>query len=280
MKRLSLYVGVLLTIALLSVPASAMALAGGSTGGGGGGGGFSGGGGGGSSFGGSGSGSGSSCTGDDCAAGGWLVLIIFGAIVLFVSSTFLGSAWTNYRRGQRLARVEKEAEAAHVDDGYWEPQKLKARVRECFRPIQMSWENRNVEESRPYVSDALYERHKLQLDGFEKQGRVNRIKDLWLGNIEIVGLHNVTDDGEDRFVAHFKCSARDWMEDIATGKMINGSKDVSHFEQYWSFSRHPEYGWVLDEIQQATEGKYHESRPIVNKDEGPATYGQPGPSTA
>ena len=123
----------------------------------------------------------------------------------------------------------------------------------------MSWENRNVEESRPYCSDALYERHALQLEGFEKQGRVNRIKDLWLGNIELVRMHNVTDDGEDRFVARFKCSARDWMEDTQTGALINGSKEVSQFEQYWSFSRHPQYGWVLDEIQQATEGKYHES---------------------
>ncbi len=174
----------------------------------------------------------------------------------------------------RASSPPKAAHSAHVDDGYWEPHMLKERVRECFYPIQLSWENRDVAASRPYVSDALYERHTLQLDGLEKQGRVNRIKDLNLKNVEIVGIHNVTDDGEDRFVIKLACSARDWMEDIKSGKLINGSKDVSHFDQYWSFSRHPEYGWVLDEIQQGTEGKYHESRPIVDADEGPRTYEQ------
>ena len=154
-------------------------------------------------------------------------------------------------------------------------------MRECFFPIQMSWENRNVEESRPVrLRRTVRAPHAAARRLREAGPREPDQGPLAAADIEIVGIHNVTDDGEDRFVVRFKCSARDWMEDIATGKMINGSKDVSHFEQYWSFSRHPEYGWVLDEIQQATEGKYHESRPIVNKDEGPATYGQPGPSTA
>jgi hypothetical protein len=64
------------------------------------------------------------------------------------------------------------------------------------------------------------------------------------------------------------------MEDVKTGKLINGSKNVSQFDQFWSFSRHPQYGWVLDEIQQAEEGEYHMKRKIVSNDEGPAIYEQ------
>jgi hypothetical protein len=245
-----------------------MALAGGSTGGGGGGGSSSGGGGGGFS-----SGGGSSCTGDDCAGGGWIVLIVFGGIILFMGASALGAAWQKWRMEKKLGKVERAAAAAHADDGYWDPHMLKERVRAAFFPIQNSWENRSVEESRPYCSDALYERHKLQLEGLEKQNRVNRIQDLNLQSVELVRIHNVTDDGEDRFVARIKCSARDWMEDTKTGAMINGSKSVSQFEQFWSFSRHPEHGWVLDEIQQGTEGAYHLGQ-VVNDDKGEPNYGE------
>lgn len=257
--------------ALLVLPASALALAGGSTGspgggGGGGGGGFS-------------SGGGSSCTGDDCAGGGWIVLIVFGGIILFMGASALGAAWQKMRMERKLGKVEDAARAAHADDGYWDPHHLKQRVREAFFPIQNSWENRSVEESRPYCSDALYERHKMQLEGYEKQNRVNRIQDLKLHSVDLVRIHNVTDDGEDRFVARIRCSARDWMEDTKTGAMINGSKSVSQFEQFWSFSRHPEYGWVLDEIQQGTEGQYHMGK-VVNDDQGEPTYGEQQPQPA
>jgi hypothetical protein len=262
---------VIAMIAGLVVPATALALAGGSTGGGGGGGSSGGGGGGFSSGGDFSSGGGSSnCTGD--CSGGPLVWVIVAAVLALV---FAIPYWLK-RGAKKSARAKEEkgramwraADAANAGDGYWNVHQLKTRVRECFFPIQESWEKRDVTASRPFVSDALYERHKLQLDGLEKQGRVNRISDLTLDDITIVTFYNVTDDSEDRFVVKIQGSARDWMQDIDSHELLNGSLDISPFEQYWSFARHPQYGWVLDEIQQATEGAYHEQRAIVNQDEG------------
>jgi hypothetical protein len=253
-----------------ALPAGALALAGGATGsGGGGGGGFSGGGGGGGGFGGGGGGGGVSYTGPIWVPllftfGPWILVVGF-----FLLTRHLGRG-PQIHMGRRPREAEAMAEAANLGDGYWHPHDLKARVREAFFPIQESWEKRDVSESRPYVSDALYERHRLQLEGLEAQHRVNRIKDLALHQVELVRVHNVTDDGEDRFVAYIKCSARDWMEDTETGAFVNGNKDSSTtFEQFWSFSRHPEYGWVLDEIQQGAEGGYHLTAAMVNRDEGP-----------
>lgn len=254
-------------MALLAFPAGALALAGGATGGGGGGGGgFSGGGGG---------GSGSSCTGDECGlALGFVVLLL----VIVVGGSMLLAWIANMRRRRRISKVEAAAGAAHYDDGYWDPGALKVRVDECFFPIQRSWEARDVAVSRPYVSDALYERHALQLDGLEKQNRRNRIQGLKLDSIELVRMYNVTDDGEDRFVARIKCRARDWVEHTTTGALVNGSRTESSFDQFWSFSRHPQHGWVLDEIQQASEGAYHEKAKLVNQDEGPSALAPPAPA--
>jgi Tim44-like domain len=247
-----------LAVSLLASPAAAFGLAGGATGGGGGGG-YSGGGG-------SGGSGGSSCSGSECAIGfGIVALLILG----FFVATWLGALYIRARRRAREARAEAHARQADAGDGYWDPQKLEERVRECFFPIQSSWEDRDVAVSRRYVSDPLYERHRLQLDGLEQQNRRNRIQDLELKDIRLVRVHNIGVDAEDRFVAHIACSARDWVEDTNTGELVNGSRDVTQFEQYWSFSRHPEHGWVLDEIQQAEEGRYHETAAFVNADEGP-----------
>jgi hypothetical protein len=248
-------------LALGAAPAAALGLAGGATGGGGGGGG------GGSSSSGSGSGSGDG----DLTGIWWIDLSIVLAFMAIIFGTGVVTTWWAVRRRQkRVAEVARAAAIADAGDGYWHPHAMQQRIREAFYPIQLSWERRDITASRPFVSDALFERHALQLAGYEEQHRVNRIEDLNLGGIEIVRLHNVTDDGEDRFVARIECSARDWMEDTRTGAVVNGNRDaVTHFVQFWSFSRHPEHGWVLDEIQQGTEGDYHLSAPLVNADEGP-----------
>jgi hypothetical protein len=291
---------VLFAVALaLAAPSSAMALAGGSTGSSGGGGG----GGGGSSSSSSshsfssssGSSSSSSSTGGT-GGGGWvagvIVLVMMGgffagAIALFVlllkraqgaqaaggGGAYAGRLIGNpFARRRRAQQVEAAAHHADAGDGYWDPGELKHRVYECFYPIQWSWEKREVESSRPFVSDALYERHRLQLDGLEKQFRRNRIADLALHEVELIRLHNVTDDSEDRFVAYVGCSARDWVEDVRTGAVVNGNAAApTYFQQYWSFARDPDRGWVLDEIQQASEADYHETAPIVDDDTGPPT---------
>ena len=203
------------------------------------------------------------------------MLLVFGIPLLSGLINKTRRQWYRDRILRRAKKVEKAAGAANLDDGYWEPAELKKRVREAFFPIQMAWEKRSVEECRPFVSEALYERHQLQLEGYEKQNRVNRIADLRLNDVQIVRIHNVTEDGEDRFVAYIQCSARDWMEDTRTGRMINGNKtSATQFEQYWSFTRHADNGWVLDEIQQGEEAAYHLRAPIVNADEGPPVYEQ------
>ncbi len=252
--------------------APAYGLAGGATGSGGGGGG----GGGGGSY--SGGGSNGDSSGDetfDLIFYGLVIFVLFGGLLLVALINKARLIRYRQRFLRRVRKTEEAAGAADLDDDYWDPTELKKRVGEAFFPIQMSWEKRSVEASRPFVSDALYDRHRLQLEGYEAQNRANRIADLRLNEVQLVRIYNVTQDGEDRFVAYVKCSARDWMEDTKTGAMINGNKDSStHFEQYWSFTRHPQHGWVLDEIQQGEEASYHLTADNVNMDEGPRIYEQ------
>ncbi len=61
------------------------------------------------------------------------------------------------------------------------------------------------------------------------------------------------------------------MEDAETGKVVNGNPNAqTTFQQYWSFSRDPHRGWVLDEIQQGEEGDYHMRTRDIDTDDGPS----------
>lgn len=290
MRRSS--IALLAVLLALAAPSSALALAGGSTGSGGGG--SSGGSSSSSSSSSFSSGSSSSSSTGGGTGGGGLaaVIFVFGMFAVFGAGMFAtvlvaarkaqangaggGNAYAGrlignpFQRRARAQQVETAAQHADAGDGYWDPGELKQRVAECFYPIQWSWEKRDVESSRPFVSDSLYERHELQLDGLEKQFRRNRIADLALHEVELVRVHNVADDAGDRFVAYVGCSARDWIEDVRTGAIVNGNAAApTYFQQYWSFARDAERGWVLDEIQQASEAQYHETAPIVDDDDGP-----------
>jgi hypothetical protein len=266
---------IILALALLAaVPAPAWALAGGATGsggGGGGGGGFSGGG---SSYSGgsSGGGKGSTVAAIAIAVGAVLLVVIIQLLLQRRRKPgFQGTRSMGRKARTRAKRAEETAKAAQADDGYWDPEELKQRVREVFFPVQATWSKRDVTASRPYVSDKLYQRHKLQLDGLERQHRVNRIEDLQLDEVDIVRVVNVTADDKDRFVAFIQCRARDWMEDTETGRVVNGNPQAqTTFQQFWSFVRDPEHGWVLDEIQQAEEGDYHMTTRDIDHDDGPA----------
>jgi predicted lipid-binding transport protein (Tim44 family) len=261
-------VALLVALVLAAVPGEAWALAGGATGSGGGGGG-------------SGGGSYSSGGGGSGGIGLLAILLSVGFVVAIFLVPFLlrrlggpggGSQATSGRRlmaGRRARKAEEVAKAANAGDGYWDPADLKRRVEEAFYPIQSSWSKRDVSSSRPYVSDELYKRHELQLEGLERQHRVNRIADLALDKVEIVRVVNVTDDSKDRFVAFIECRARDWMEDTETGKVVNGNPSAqTTFQQYWSFSRDPHRGWVLDEIQQGEEGAYLTQTRDIDTDDG------------
>ena len=163
--------------------------------------------------------------------------------------------------------MRREAEIAALADPTWDPAALRARVVETFYPIQRTWAQNDAPGSDPYVSDALLERHRLQLEGYEKQGRINRIEDLVLDEVEIIRVHNVTEDHLDHFVAYLEFKSRDWMEDAETGKVVNGVKqELSVFRQFWTYARDPDEGWVLDEIQQESEGDYHLKADAVNVD--------------
>ncbi len=167
---------------------------------------------------------------------------------------FLGPALVTRYRRRRVHQREtaiKMKMAGGAPQKLLEADRLKDRARECFYPVQDSWRNGDVSQSRRYVSDVLYERHRLQLEEMKRRRRANRIEDLVLTDVRLVRLRRATNGSVDRFAVRIQASARDWVSDLRRGVVVGGDPDSNRpFTEYWDFARHPVYGWVLDEIQQ------------------------------
>ncbi len=211
-------------------------------------------GGGGGGFGGGGLGGG----GGPHGAGGLpsgAVLLVIGPILAVGMLVVLAGPDLAGRYGQRravrreVATVRGLKAASGLDlAGY---ARLRDRVRECFFPVQESWRRSDMTGCRPYVSQALYERHRSRLEAMKRRGRANRIEDLVLSDVWVVRLHRAANGRPDRFVARIQASARDWVADQRRGVVVGGDPDVHrNFVEYWSFSNHLAYGWVVDEIRQ------------------------------
>jgi uncharacterized membrane protein len=233
----------LLALALaLAAPAASWARAGGGGGGGGfGGGGFGGGAGSASRpYGGSGGSSGE---------GTWILIPVLAAGVLIVFAPDVAGRYAR-RRARSLEAAALQKMRAEYGAGPRELAGLNDRIRECFFKVQDAWSNSDVRLSRPFVSDALYARHRAQLAKMERRLRMNRIKDLVLHDVRVVRLERGPDGKAARCAARIEASARDWVADLRRGVVVDGDPDEHRrFVEYWSFSRHPVSGWVLDEIR-------------------------------
>ena len=237
--RVALLVALAVTLA---APAPSWARAGG----GGGGGGFGGGG-----FGGPSSPASRPYGSSEQPSGGvvWVLIPIFAAGALLVFGPDLATRYARRRARLLEASASQQMRAGH-SAGLREFNALNDRVRLCFFKVQDAWTSRDVRVSRPFVSDALYERHRAQLAKMQRRHLKNRIKDLVLRDVRVVRLERGPDGKASRCAARIEASARDWVADLGRGVVVDGDPDEHRrFVEYWSFSRHPVSGWVLDEIR-------------------------------
>lgn len=138
------------------------------------------------------------------------------------------------------------ADGGDVD---WHPASLASRVVECFDAVQRAWTRRDEHGLRPYVSDAMHARIDSWLDGFEDLSQVNRIEDLELERTRLVRIEFGDSGEQDRLVVDVGFTARDWLEDVRNGAILDGHPDAAtRFDQQWTFSRDAELGWVIDTV--------------------------------
>jgi predicted lipid-binding transport protein (Tim44 family) len=143
-----------------------------------------------------------------------------------------------------LARLEKL-------DPAWDIDAIRHRINEVFFKVQQAWMARDQNLAKDCMSDAIFQKHKLQTDHLIEEHHKNMLENINLTHADIVDVEDFVDNMKDRFWAHIEGSMIDYTIDDTNNRVVSGdSKKAETFTELWKFVRIGNT-WVLDEIDQS-----------------------------
>ncbi len=108
-------------------------------------------------------------------------------------------------------------------DELFDKDELCDRISDMYVQFQHAWQNKDMKELRPYLTDEFYAQCNLQLDNYIRNSQTNIVDDITVENVILVGWKQ---DGEnDIIIASVQAVIRDYVIDDNTGNFIRGNKD-------------------------------------------------------
>lgn len=145
-------------------------------------------------------------------------------------------------------RDSEKALAKAMEDRFWDPDSIKARIKHVYFKVQEAWTAQNQNLAKDCMSEKLFQDHKQQTDLAKQNGTRNVLESIHLERARIVEVLDYQDDSKDQFWVHIQGSMIDYTVRIEDWKVIQGKRDKSEaFKELWKFVR-AKHGWVLDEI--------------------------------
>jgi len=178
------------------------------------------------------------------------LLVVLGAFFFLYQRSRNPSASTQRALEQREAELRTQVSAADVS-GWINALKLKDpsfellpmldRTKKLFLEMQQAWLKRDLTPIRPFVSDATFQRLKVQLKLLHDQGIRDAFTDIQVLDLQIIGL----DQSEWFDTLHTRIRAQ--MRDVdvpasatdAEAEQAARSAEPEAFTEVWSFVRKP-----------------------------------------
>jgi hypothetical protein len=109
------------------------------------------------------------------------------------------------------------------------------RVRHIFLTLQDAWSRNRWEETRPFVTDAVFQTFRFWIDGYKRDGLQNRLADVVLEKSQIVDVH--LDAWYESITVRVWARCKDATFD-RQGKLVGGNERTDRqFSEYWTFIR-------------------------------------------
>jgi len=138
-------------------------------------------------------------------------------------------------------------------DASWNLERIERRVKRMYFKVQEAWMQRDQSIAQEFMSDELYEKHKMQTDLMRSEHRKNVLENIDLIQARVVKVEDDVDDSKDCIWVYIKGSMIDYMVDDQTGERISGDRSrTESFAELWKLVR-GKTGWVLDEIEQGVD---------------------------
>ncbi|MBV8172496.1 MAG: TIM44-like domain-containing protein [Candidatus Eremiobacteraeota bacterium] len=147
-----------------------------------------------------------------------------------------GQIWV----GQTSAKVDSNGIAAGLAaikarDPNFDQAAFLDRAQTAFFKLQQAWQARNQDLARDVMSDALYERHKMQTDQLIANHQIDMLEDIVIGHAGIVGVNAATP--YDSIVVAISATMTDYTIDENTKQVVSGNKFPQTFTERWTFIR-------------------------------------------
>lgn len=183
---------------------------------------------------------GSSSTG----MGFWKILIFIFLLPFILIYAAIRSFYLSNRKNKANRLIEKLAQ----NDGAWAQRDMTAKAEETFLIVQKAWVERNLDIAKDHITPRLYTKYKFQTDDMTARGVKNILQDIKVEKIDIFSVGDYKDDARDTFSARISGTMLDYEVDEATGAVIKGDRDKTHyFEDIWVFIRQ-QNAWVADDV--------------------------------
>lgn len=113
---------------------------------------------------------------------------------------------------------------------------MKEKISNLYVRMQNAWQANEFEEMRPFMTDALYNQFKLQLDELVRSGCTNHVERIAVLEVILRGWR--TDATNDALIAQLQTRIIDYISNDTTGEVVSGSKTTEKFMTYeWTLIR-------------------------------------------
>ena len=175
--------------------------------------------------------------------GGWGSIIALPFLIIYSAIV------THQVRKKSQACKELPARLEKLDPA-WDIDAIRHRINEVFFKVQQAWMARDQNLAKDCMSDAIFQKHKLQTDHLIEEHRKNMLENINLTQVDTVDVEDFVDNRKDRFWAHIEGSMIDYTIDDTSNRVVSGNNTKAEsFAELWKSVRAGNT-WVLDEIDQ------------------------------
>jgi predicted lipid-binding transport protein (Tim44 family) len=146
----------------------------------------------------------------------------------------LGAGFADVGRARSVAELDQGLAAIRAHDPAFDLDAFRTAAQRTFFVAQRAWTERRPGLSRQVMADSLWQAHKMQIENQLSAGTSNRLDELAVQSITVVGL--ASGNGYDSVIARIFASSADYTVD-AQGRMVRGHTDVQDWCEDWIFQR-------------------------------------------
>jgi len=173
---------------------------------------------------------------------GLFVLIGFLAVVVICSRKIFGKSKKSTAKpimpgAQRTnpASLTPINEYRSIDPTFSE-EEFREKLSNLYVRFQNSWQDKKLDDVRPYLTDAFFSQIDRQLDAYRHNHQTNRIERISVLGVSLRGWKQ--EDGKDVIIAELRTRIVDYVVDDNTGNVIRGDAKAEKFMTYeWTLQR-------------------------------------------